>query len=55
MDIENQSREGDKMNYFCPKCGSENIEIVCLNAPKPERISLDDIEKIGIKLHLYKL
>jgi len=29
--------------YYCPKCGSEDIEVVCLNPPKPDRISIDDL------------
>ena len=38
------------MIVYCPKCGSENVEIVCLNPPKEDRISIDELpEKVHIR------
>lgn len=32
-----------KPTIYCPKCNSENVEVVCLNLPKPERHSIDEL------------
>lgn len=28
---------------YCPKCKSEDVEVVCLDPPEPERHSMDEL------------
>lgn len=37
------------LKYYCPKCNSENIEVVCLNPPIPISLSLDNAGKNNMK------
>ena len=32
-----------KTVVYCPKCGSTNVEIIQLDVPEPERISIDEL------------